>query len=317
MRLFPIATIGLTLMLLPLSASSAAPTTATTTASSAARRAGAADAQRVLQSAITMLSKEIEPALRAGADAPREQSDYFQQHPAADLPAQAVVAALRRSSGGDPRVAAYVKWQLLSGLPSALDPKMAAELLQAYRAAPAPLPRPGMDKDDRDELERLVRNAKEDDEERVTEQFAQRVAAVERDNLYILKYRDALFKRLPPGYDMVAAGFEDAIARINAGADAGEHTRAVCKAASEWAAGTAPPPQVEQMRSMSRAVAQLQKKKGQDFYSKVYFSKSSGKLQWSKSQESLAGIAQIEELREFLDDKIRNLPTPLKLKEER
>ena len=270
-----------------------------------------ADARNpALQAAIADLVKEIEPGLRTGERPPRDQSNYFLG--GSDIPPAAVITALRRPLGGDLRVQSYVKWQLLSALPNDLDEKTSAELLQVYRGAPAPLPRLGIDKQGREDLDRMIRNARENDAERLVEQFEQMDGRVERDNLLILKYRDALFAKLPVNYDAIVAGFDDAAARINAGADAADHGRALCKAIEGWAPD-APP---EQLKSVSRALSQLEKKKGQEYYSRLYWS-TSGKMQFTKTQGSLGRVSQLEELQEFVQDRIRNPNTPLKLKEER
>lgn len=273
-----------------------------------------ADARHpMIQTAIAELTKEIESALRRGEDPPRVQSDYFSAVVAADLQPAAVIAALQRPIGDDPRVTAYVKWQLLSGLTDELDEQTAGELLHVYRTAPPPVPQPGMDKPQRDDLERMIRNARETDADALSERFEQRVGRVERDNAIILSYRDALFAKLPVRYETLAAGFEDVAARLNVGADAAAHARTVCKALPEWAMN-APP---DQLKAMARAIGELEKKKGQPYYRRLYWSESNRKLQWSKTQGSLASVSQLDEAREFLEDRIRNPIIPLKLREER
>ncbi len=265
-----------------------------------------------IQAAVAELMKEIESALRRGEDPPRAHSDYFPATVAADLSPAAVVAALRRPIGSDPRVTGYVKLQLLSGLIGELDESTASELLLAYRTAPPPFPQPGVDKQQRDDLERMIRNARESDADALAERFEQMVERVERDNAIILEYRDALFAKLPVSYDVLAAGFEDVAVRMNVGADAASHARNVCKVLPEWAMN-APP---DQLMAMERAIGQLEKKKGQPYYRRLYWSQSNRKLQWSKSQGSLASVSQLDEAREFLEDRIRNPIVPLKLKDE-
>jgi hypothetical protein len=206
-----------------------------------------------------------------------------------------------------------VKWQLLSGLPKELDAKTAADLAAVYRtAAPEPLPAPGVEKAQRDELERMIRGAREREAEALAERFAQIEERAKRDNQYILAYRDALFAALPPGYDAIAAGFEDAIARMNAGVDPAEHTREVCKILSHWSEN-APP---EQLKQVLRAVQQLEKKEGPEHYTKVAWHKSYERMNFSKSRESLA-IAQLKEAKDELDQRIKNPTAPLKMKEEK
>ena len=307
---------AVTSMLLPSRnpARAAAPTTTPTTTATApatpAPRTRIDARNPALQAAIAELTKEIESALRSGDRSPRDLSNYFVG--GSDVPPAAVIAVLRRPIANDPRVAAYVKWQLLSALPNQLDEKTSAELLQVYRTAPAPLPRLGMEKQNRDDLERMIRNARENDSERLIEQFEQMDERVERDNAFILKYRDGLFAKLPVSYDAIAAGFDDAAVRLHLGADAADHARALCKAVEGWAPD-APP---ERLKAVSRALGQLEKKKGQGYYSRLYWS-TSGRMQFTKTQGSLGRVSQLEELQEFVEDRIRNPSTPLKLKDER
>ena len=291
-------------------ATTRATTTPATTPISPVQRTRADARNPAVLEAIAELTKEIEPALRNGERPPRDQSNYFLG--GSDVPPSAVILALRRPIGSDPRAQAYVKWQLLSALPRDLDEKTVGELLQVYRSAPAPFPRLGMDKQGRDDLERMIRNARESDAERLIEQFEQMDERVERDNLLILRYRDALFAKLPVSYDAIVAGFEDAAARINLGADAGDRARALCKAIEGWAPNASP----EQLKAVSRALDQLEKKKGQEYYSRLYWS-TSGKMQFTKTQATLGRVSQLEEIQEFVQDRIRNPNTPLKLKEER
>src|SRR5688572_24897593 len=107
--------------LLSLPVARAWPAAPTTTTAPATRRAGPATRREeppsrhpAIQPAVTELIREVGSVLRTGAEPPRTQSDYFQQHPAADLQPPAVLAALRRQVSNDPRVVSYVKWQLLS-----------------------------------------------------------------------------------------------------------------------------------------------------------------------------------------------------------
>ena len=60
----------------------------------------------------------------------------------------------------------------------------------------------------------------------------------------------------------------------------------------------------------------MEKKKGQEYYSRLYWS-TSGKMQFTKTQTTLGRVSQLEELQEFVQERIRNPNTPLKLKEER
>ena len=294
-------------------------TSPTSRPAAATRRAETAARNAALQSAIAELTREIHTALRAGKEPPRQQSDYFASNGNADLPPQVVMAALRRPGigGDDPRAQSYVKWQLLSALPTELDDKAAADLVQAYRDAPAPGPRLGMDKQSRDELDRLIRNAREDDVDRLTEEFDKMAVAAAKENELVLKYREALFAKLPPRYDAIGAAFEDIAQRIDLGIDPFDQAKVVLKAVETWAGATTSPT-AEQLRDVSAALKRLEKKEGQEFYSKLRWTESTKKVSYSKSHESLSGVSsQLKEVQAFLEEKINNPSAPLKLKKEK
>jgi hypothetical protein len=294
-------------------------TSPTSRPASAMRRSESAAHSAALQSAIAELTREIQAALRSGKEPPRQQSDYFESKGTSDLPPELVIAALRRPNigGSDPRVQAYVKWQLLSALPAELDDKAAADLVQAYRDAPSPGPRLGMEKHSRDELDRLIRNARQDDVDQLTERFDEMAATAAKENELMLSYRAALFAKLPPSYDAIAAGFEDLAQRIDMGIEPADQAKAVLKAVETWASGTTSP-SAEQLREVAGALKQLEKTEGREFYSKLRWSDSTRKLSYSKSRESMSGVSsQLKELQAFLDEKINSPSAPLKLKKEK
>src|SRR5947199_25372 len=81
--------------------------------------------------------------------------------------------------------------------PAKVDDAMAKPLLTAYRASPAPLPRPGMSQDDQQKLDRMVQGAAMSDEPAIVEKYEDWVNSARRENQPILAYRDELYRRLP------------------------------------------------------------------------------------------------------------------------
>ena len=76
-----------------------------------------------IEAAVTELRREYAAHLRDPDAAPlRLQSTYFLDHPAAAAPAaEGVVAALEKAVANDPRLTAYVRWQLLSAAPKKFE----------------------------------------------------------------------------------------------------------------------------------------------------------------------------------------------------
>src|SRR5688572_29746422 len=192
-RIRSIALLVILIAVGPLVAQPATPPASPVTRPTTRPRTDSGAARGAMQTAIAELSKEFQSSVRQKSSPPRTKSDYFIEKPSDDVTPEAVVTALARSGDGDPRMAAYVKWQLLSALPEKVeDPKIAAALLRAYKSAPEPLPRPGVAPRERAQLDKLAQGAREDDRQKVTEQFEKLVEQFDVNNGPILAYRDEL-----------------------------------------------------------------------------------------------------------------------------
>jgi hypothetical protein len=88
-----------------------------------AKKLGASDAaaRTAVKNAVASLNKEFEASLRKPAtNSLRATCNYFADHPSKDLTADAILPALAGPGVGDGRATAYVRWQLLSGMPAKL-----------------------------------------------------------------------------------------------------------------------------------------------------------------------------------------------------
>ncbi len=181
---------------------------------------------------ILEVKKAIDPVLKEGREAftpkdpkspgkLREKSDFFEGGKLPEgLTADMFLAALLDKMSTDPRVDAYVKWEMLSGLPSPFPPEMVERALNAYRAAPAPLANPGLDHQGlQAKLANVgMQNRKALDP--VNAEFEKMLAKYEASNDPILKYRDELKSRLPPTVFALAAELEDLYARVETATEA-------------------------------------------------------------------------------------------------
>src|SRR5687768_2271784 len=84
-------------------------------------KAGAAPKGPTLESAVAELRREYLAHQKDALNAPlRTACDYFAENPQ-DVPPSAVFNLLEKPDGKEPRLAAYVKWQLLGALPATLE----------------------------------------------------------------------------------------------------------------------------------------------------------------------------------------------------
>src|SRR5215212_9068397 len=163
-----------------------------------AKKLGGSDAARTaVRNAIAALNKEYDQSLRKPSDSLRASCNYFADHPDKALTPDAILPAILTSGVGDARATAYVRWQLLSGLPPKLDDAAAKQLVAAYRASPAPAPRVGMSLEDQQKLDRAVQSVKQSDEPDLRTKLDEAVSNNRRENAPILAYRDELYRRLP------------------------------------------------------------------------------------------------------------------------
>ncbi len=223
----------------PVSAPSSAPATQTSSsAHSATTRTAidiAVDGHTELTAAIQALVREYSQHLRNINSTVRTSSSYFQDQPAPDISEDAIASQLRVRLASDSRVDGYVKWQLLSGIGSPAKDSVVPELLAAYRSSPNPAPLPGIDAASRQAFEReralIIR---ETDIDNLDKDINNRQDAMIKSNQSIIDYRNELFAKLPPTYDVLTAGLQDVNVRLNAGADMESIESSLAEGITKW-----------------------------------------------------------------------------------
>ena len=181
------------------------------------------------------LVKEAAASMKeAGPNKLHDKSDLFGETPPPEATPDAILAALEKQQSSDPRVDAYVKWQLLSGVKAAFPDELAARAVNAYRRAPEPFAHPGLERGKLTSLLYKVGMMKKDRMDEVNKGFSDSVDKITADNLYILAYRKALYARLPLTGDSVMAGLDDVSLRVRRGLDANDHWETVAGSIQSW-----------------------------------------------------------------------------------
>ena len=268
-------------------------------------------APEVVKAAIANLNKEV-AANRKDPKAPlREKCNYFLENKSTDLMPEEIVAVMGRSLGQDAAADVYIKWQLLSGIQGKVDPKLAPKLAAAYRAAPAPFMRPGLDQADKRLLDRALRGATEGDAGKITSELEKKVNEVARSSAPFLTYRDELYLRLPVSGEVIMAALDDSVTRANLGIDAGAHTKSAVSEVTTWSV-SASPQDVQSVASLLRTlVARMSPGPGKgarasfppSYYSSVEFDPKAKHLMWKEADAKFidpkilnATIAQLDEV---------------------
>lgn len=253
----------------------------------------------VLDAAIADLKKEYAAhAKDPVANALRTQCTYFVDHPV-QLSPESLLDALEQPQGDDPRSAAYVKWQLLSGAPEKFDAKLLPRVLAVYARAPAPPARFGSSVEDRGQLDVLLLKARKEDDAVISTKVEERVREEAEANRPILAYRDALYARLPEGYDAIVAGFRDAHDRTLAAAGGGasdDHAGRVVKDALAWAqSGSA---DAEQCGTLTELVARLRFVRSPPYYARAAW--RNNRLAWSTKTDAVYSAKKLADLENVL-----------------
>jgi hypothetical protein len=217
-------------------------------------------ASDAVKSAVTRLAKELDDAAKDPKVGLRAKSDFFQQNKSPDATPIAIANALNRSLGRDVPSDTYIKWQLCSGLKGVTldakqDPKLVNQLLSAYRSAPAPSVRPGLDPSEKRELDRRSKTIKVAELPELNKLFEALVARWDKSNEPVIAYRDELYALLSPLPESLQVSFGDGYLRASRGVDCGKLMKSVMAQVQAWAA-SAPPQQVMALAQDIKRMAQ-------------------------------------------------------------
>lgn len=173
---------------------------------------------------------------------------YFSDNKPADITDEAILAALDSSVSSNGRESAYIKWQLLSGLPPKVDEKLTSRLARLLTSAPGLIPNPGLDTQTKNQVAgEIGRLQSKDDINTFNTNWLKKVHDTLAPNEVILNYRDDLFMRLPASADSIMAGLKDGCGRANAGIDASGIMGLATSAARNWGASGAKPNEIGQV----------------------------------------------------------------------
>jgi len=287
-------------LLLPIA--SAAPTATTKPVATKPAVAPAKAADAAIMAAVKVLVREDETYLKDGKSPVRSSSDYFTQKPSPDVTPDAIAVALGRTYSQNPRVDAYVKWQLLSAVPGKFQGSQLGPAITAYRLAPEPLLMPGMEGHERAELERLrgtsiSAEAVAQLDVKIKDQIEKTTTA----NAPILGYRDALFAKLPPTYDALNAGFEDAYERLKAGAETKDLVESLSSVSRLWLTST-PPPTPQQLDALGKTVTTLSREQGPQYFAGIEWNEEKRKSYWQTRRPHFYPAKPLEDLaKEFVE----------------
>lgn len=222
------------------------------TSSARADKDAKAGTPEFVTEAIKSLSEEMEKVIDDPKGATRRiKSDYFEKS-TESIDQKALIELLGKRQHKDPRVDAYVKWQLLSLTKGMFDAEVVDDVLKIYRSAPRPAPRPGSDMEP--QMGQMVQRLKKEEVSQANLLWEEKIAAHLAVFQPMLDYRSELYGRMPRDFKVVRAGFQDAEERARLGYDIGTFTKQLGSDLRNVAA-TAKPVEIGQMRNLALSYA--------------------------------------------------------------
>lgn len=198
--------------------------------------AGDKASKAALGIAITALQKEILVHANDSKISLRSTSNYFIDHPPErSIVPEVLVETLNTVFSADAPTDSYIKWQLLSGVPSKFKGDLAHEASVAYLNAGKPIPRPGLSMADKKELDAYLKQVRStEDSVALTQKLTDLIEPWQTRNAPVLAYRDALYGRLPRNGEALVARLEDEAQRVEAGYESRKSMAALIEAIDKW-----------------------------------------------------------------------------------
>ncbi len=262
----------------------------------------------LLKPSIDALTKEAKNGMKDGKNTGlREKSDYFSgdtKVPDGVTP-DVILATLETQVNNMPPIDAYVKWQLMSGLPATLTEEQLPRLYNAYRRAPELAANPGLR---HQELQAALFKAGASNPKNdivVNKDFDAQLDRFNAANTYIIEYRNALYARLPATqFESVAGGLEDLFSRVQHGLEVKPFWEKVETHIRTWSA-TASGPQVQQMIAALTKLDSLLKDLTNKPYTHVIQSKDPKKMGLVWDDKTVINLRYLDGLITDLKDAIR------------
>lgn len=226
----------------------------------------------------------------------RPKPDYFKENPNAEVTPEVVVKALEGSVSGGTGAEAYVKWQLLSGVPAKFPEELVKRVVAVYHGAPELESHPGFN---RRELKRAIMGKKTHDAMELQHELSEAVGQVKDHNDVLLDYRNELFAKLPGKLEVYQAGLEDAADRAGRGLNASGIFDNVSAGLRSWAISDAKPGQVGGMIGAVRRLRDRVTREDARPYAKIGDDK--GMAKWDVGNYAI-DPKKIDELIQFLEN---------------
>jgi hypothetical protein len=282
----------------------------------AAGQTGEGKANAAVSKAVAALKKEFADHAKDPIAPIRKDSNYFVQSPDGEVTVEAILTALERRVGDEPKMDGYIKWQLLSGIKGKVDGKLAGRAIAIYQRAPQPAIRPGTDDAEKRQLQQMLPPRVEDAEvaDQYNKEWTEKVFRARQANEPIFRFRDELFEKLPASLGTFRAGLQDAYLRVMNGYAADKFVEGMEKDIRDWA-HEARPAELNDLANLLRGLAREMTGKtprSPEYFTQVHYDSKNQKLSWDKGRANFAKDKDLTDLADYLNQRANTAAGPKK-----
>lgn len=258
-----------------------------------------------LRVAILELQREAQAALQRREPFPRQTSDYFAEGNSIDP--QALLKVLSGRIHQNPRVDAYVKYQLLSAV-KRFEGELSMPAIKAYvLGAPPMITLPGLTPQEQQKWNQKATSAKKEDVSKINKEWNDSLAPYLEANRIIETYRDEMKSKIEPTPETKGkfyhACLEDLSQRAAAGFEMDKALTAQIKTIVTWAQ-MAPR---AQLKDLQAGVKEYTLRKAPEMLEELVVSERTDRIYWRTHDAKLSESKLeklIEELQKAADNAI-------------
>lgn len=271
------------------------------TTTPATRPAAKVKEQDPLRLAVAELTREAQAALQQKKPFPRSESDYFQDGNGVSM--DGLIKTLGNRVHQNPRIDAYVKFQLLSAAQS-FEGQQALDAMKAYvLGSPTLIALPGLTQQEQQKWNQKAITAKREDLDQINQEWNDALAPFIEANQIILAYRDLMRSKIQPPeetkHKFFQAYLEDLSQRAAAGFEMDKDFNAASKSILAWAQTA----KKEQIKELQSALKEYIARKPPKFYEKLTW--RNDKATWTYHYAGLP-LTKVEKLQDELGTAMKN-----------
>lgn len=248
------------------------------------KKPAAAKIPASVTTAITEIRREFEQGKL------RDKSSYFVDNPNAELTTEVVFTLLLKPQGKSDPMDAYIKWQILSGLPKPLPEENIPDVVLAYRKAPGVVTRPGMTDEQKRSLDKDLRKVDRMGAKNVLDKLTLNIRDNQTLNAPAMAYRKALWALLPDDAHGFEAALDDCLYCAENGMLYGNMEDVLLDRIRKWVTDNKQDMEIVYNKLMSLKTAKLP-----TYYDETVFDEKSSLYRWTERRVDITRQTRLDD----------------------